>query len=218
MGATRDDFIKYPRTPHLFGSKGADDDRHLGRKKSEMFIADATQKGGKVKALAVSWHERLDVLPDVQTYAEAGHADLNDPSWFGLVAPKSTPPEQIARVQKAIAAALKPQVAVITPARRVWFSPQEGPSGSLGAGVLLKAGPSGYLFATAHHVVDGENWRSGTNSRALVAMASGVWAGATVVARHKYLDVVLLWVPRQSGHGDFIQPPDASLFFHEESK
>ena len=64
-------------------------------------------KGGKVKALAVSWHERLDVLPDVQTYAEAGHADLNDPSWFGLVAPKSTPPEQIARVQKAIAAALK---------------------------------------------------------------------------------------------------------------
>jgi tripartite-type tricarboxylate transporter receptor subunit TctC len=64
-------------------------------------------KGGKVKALAVSWHERLDVLPDVQTYAEAGHADLNDPSWFGLVAPKSTPPEQIARVQKAIMAALK---------------------------------------------------------------------------------------------------------------
>ena len=52
-------------------------------------------------ALAVSWHERLDVLPDVQTYAEAGHADLNDPSWFGLVAPKSTPPEQIARVQEA---------------------------------------------------------------------------------------------------------------------
>lgn len=24
MGATRDDFIKYPRTPHLFGSKGTD--------------------------------------------------------------------------------------------------------------------------------------------------------------------------------------------------
>lgn len=26
MGATRDDFIKYARTPHLFGSKGTDDD------------------------------------------------------------------------------------------------------------------------------------------------------------------------------------------------
>ena len=40
MGATRDDFIKYPRTPHLFGSKGTDDDRHLGQKESEAFIAD----------------------------------------------------------------------------------------------------------------------------------------------------------------------------------
>jgi hypothetical protein len=40
MGATRDDFIKYPRTPHLFGSKGTDDDKHLGRKESEAFIAN----------------------------------------------------------------------------------------------------------------------------------------------------------------------------------
>jgi hypothetical protein len=40
MGATRDDFIKYPRTPHLFGSKGTEDDKHLGRKESEAFIAD----------------------------------------------------------------------------------------------------------------------------------------------------------------------------------
>jgi hypothetical protein len=40
MGATRDDFIKYPRTPHLFGSKGTDDDKHLGPKESEAFIAD----------------------------------------------------------------------------------------------------------------------------------------------------------------------------------
>jgi len=40
MGATRDDFIKYPRTPHLFGSQGTDDDKHLGRKESAAFIAD----------------------------------------------------------------------------------------------------------------------------------------------------------------------------------
>ena len=39
MGATRDDFIKYPRTPHLFGSTGTDDDKHLGRKESEAFVA-----------------------------------------------------------------------------------------------------------------------------------------------------------------------------------
>jgi hypothetical protein len=40
MGSSRDDFVKYPRTPHLFGSKGTDDDKHLGRKESEAFIAD----------------------------------------------------------------------------------------------------------------------------------------------------------------------------------
>jgi len=42
MGASRDDFIKYPRTPHLFGSTGTDDDRHLGRAESEAFIADTS--------------------------------------------------------------------------------------------------------------------------------------------------------------------------------
>jgi hypothetical protein len=40
MGASRDNFIKYPRTPHLFGSKGTDDDKHLGPKASAAFVAD----------------------------------------------------------------------------------------------------------------------------------------------------------------------------------
>jgi hypothetical protein len=29
MGTSHGDFTKYPRTPHLFGSKGTDDDKHL---------------------------------------------------------------------------------------------------------------------------------------------------------------------------------------------
>jgi hypothetical protein len=40
MGASRDDFTKYPRTPHLFGSRGTDDDKHLGQRESFDFIAD----------------------------------------------------------------------------------------------------------------------------------------------------------------------------------
>ena len=40
MGASHGDFIKYPRTPHLFGSKGTDDDKHLGEAESVDFIAD----------------------------------------------------------------------------------------------------------------------------------------------------------------------------------
>jgi hypothetical protein len=42
MGATRDDFVKYPRTPHLFGSKGTDDDKHLSPEESKAFIADSS--------------------------------------------------------------------------------------------------------------------------------------------------------------------------------
>ena len=40
MGATRDDFVKYPRTPHLFGSRGTDDDKHLGDAESRRFLAN----------------------------------------------------------------------------------------------------------------------------------------------------------------------------------
>jgi hypothetical protein len=40
MGASRDEFVKYPRTPHLFGSTGTADDKHLGERASARFLAD----------------------------------------------------------------------------------------------------------------------------------------------------------------------------------
>jgi hypothetical protein len=40
MGTSHGEFVKYPRTPHLFGSKGTDDDKHLGEAESSQFIAD----------------------------------------------------------------------------------------------------------------------------------------------------------------------------------
>lgn len=40
MGTSHGDFVKYPRTPHLFGSKGTDDDKHLGEQESSEFIAE----------------------------------------------------------------------------------------------------------------------------------------------------------------------------------
>lgn len=42
MGASNGDFFKYPRTPHLFGSKGTDDDKHLAERESNQFIADSS--------------------------------------------------------------------------------------------------------------------------------------------------------------------------------
>jgi len=40
MGGSRGDFVKYPRTPHLFGSRGTTDDKHLGERESVSFLAD----------------------------------------------------------------------------------------------------------------------------------------------------------------------------------
>lgn len=64
-------------------------------------------KAGKLKALAVSWPGRLDVLPEVPTYAQLGFANNNDPSWFGLVAPAGTPAAAVDRIQQAVAQALQ---------------------------------------------------------------------------------------------------------------
>jgi S1-C subfamily serine protease len=37
-------------------------------------------------------------------------------------------------------------------------------------------------------------------------MASGTWGAADVIARHRNLDLALLWVPRDSGGGNFAEP------------
>lgn len=40
MGASRDESFKYPRTPHPFGSTGTADDKRLGERESQRFLAD----------------------------------------------------------------------------------------------------------------------------------------------------------------------------------
>ena len=40
MGTSHGDFTKYPRTPHLCGSKGTDDDKHLNESESMRFVSD----------------------------------------------------------------------------------------------------------------------------------------------------------------------------------
>ncbi len=116
-------------------------------------------------------------------------------------------PTSIPMTAKEVSQSLKPLVAIISPSRRSWLTHQELPTASFGAGTLLQASDEGYLFLTARHVVDGPAFsvvKGGTG--ALIAMASGTWATGEVVARHKNLDLLLLWIPRESGHGEFAQP------------
>jgi tripartite-type tricarboxylate transporter receptor subunit TctC len=55
-------------------------------------------EGGKVKALAVSAEKRSPLLPNVPTFAEAGLGGYPGQGWWGLAAPKGTPPAIIAKV------------------------------------------------------------------------------------------------------------------------
>lgn len=62
---------------------------------------------GRLRALAIAWPSRNPQLPAVPTFAEVGIPRLNDPAWFGLVAPAGTPPVRVARLQAAAASALR---------------------------------------------------------------------------------------------------------------
>ena len=64
-------------------------------------------KGGRIKALMISGNKRNPAFPDVPSASEAGLPDYTVTTWYGLWAPKGTPPEIQARladeVRKAIA-------------------------------------------------------------------------------------------------------------------
>lgn len=101
---------------------------------------------------------------------------------------------------------LKSLVAVISPTRRSLFGKQETLSSSFGAGMLLHANAGGYLFATARHVIGTDNWNISGNPRVMISLASGIWSSADVIARHKTLDLALVWLPRHLGEASFVQP------------
>jgi len=68
-------------------------------------------EAGRLRPMAIAWPQRLESLKDVPTLAEEGYPQLNRSAWYGLLAPKGTPPEIIAVLHKAAVAALNdPQV------------------------------------------------------------------------------------------------------------
>jgi tripartite-type tricarboxylate transporter receptor subunit TctC len=62
-------------------------------------------KGGQVRALAVTSRKRAALLPDVPTVAETVRGYENT-VWFGLWAPKNTPPAILAKLNAEIAKAV----------------------------------------------------------------------------------------------------------------
>ncbi len=64
--------------------------------------------GGRLRALAISSPARSRVMPSVPTVAESGFPGFEAIGWQGLLAPASTPPDLIERLQAAVAAGLAP--------------------------------------------------------------------------------------------------------------
>jgi tripartite-type tricarboxylate transporter receptor subunit TctC len=64
-------------------------------------------KAQNVTALYVSSDYRFEGYPDVPTAKEAGIEGLVPAGWFGLAAPKGTPPEVVDKINAALVAGLK---------------------------------------------------------------------------------------------------------------
>lgn len=59
-------------------------------------------KTGQLRPLAVAASHRVPVYPNLPTVAEAGVPGYDADNWFGLFAPKGTPPAAIARLSQAL--------------------------------------------------------------------------------------------------------------------
>lgn len=64
-------------------------------------------RSGALRALAVAAPKRVSAFPDLPTAAEAGLADYEVSTWYGLFAPKNTPPEIVARMTDELKKAMQ---------------------------------------------------------------------------------------------------------------
>ena len=64
-------------------------------------------KADRLRALAVAWPNRLESLPNVPTFKELGLTAVNEPVWYGLVAPAATPDFIVQKLNAATVKVLK---------------------------------------------------------------------------------------------------------------
>lgn len=88
----------------------------MGGQVDSIFIslqgAGGNFKGGKLRPLAITSASRLAEAPDIPTFAESGYPKFQMYQWYGILAPKGTPPAIIDRLNRAVTAAiLAPDVA-----------------------------------------------------------------------------------------------------------
>jgi tripartite-type tricarboxylate transporter receptor subunit TctC len=79
---------------------------HVGYKIDVASESAEMHRNGKARMLAVTGSERDPQVPDVPTLREQG-VNLDISAWFGLYAPPGLPPDALARLEKAVAQAVR---------------------------------------------------------------------------------------------------------------
>src|SRR5215213_2139009 len=69
-------------------------------------VAAGHIEAGKLKPLAISRRERLKSHPDVPTLREAGFANIDPRSWYGMFVPAGTPAAIVEKIRNDVAAVL----------------------------------------------------------------------------------------------------------------
>ena len=85
-------------------------------------------KSGKLHALGVATAQRSQALPQVPTIAEQGYKGYDVSVFFGIVAPAATPPDRIAKLNKAFVEVLaQPKVKELFAAQGLESAPDSSP-------------------------------------------------------------------------------------------
>jgi tripartite-type tricarboxylate transporter receptor subunit TctC len=80
---------------------------HIQFLSADLPVLEPLVKSGKVRALALFATERSPLLPDLPTSKELGYPGMQMGNWYGMLAPAGTPADMQARLDKAMAEAIK---------------------------------------------------------------------------------------------------------------
>jgi tripartite-type tricarboxylate transporter receptor subunit TctC len=100
---------------------------------TDVLTAQPHVRAGTLRALGVTSATRSGALPEVPTLAEQGMPGFDVSVFFGIVAPKATPPEVVARLNRAFAETLAdPAIQQVLTAQGIIAAPATDP-GTLAA-------------------------------------------------------------------------------------